>query len=151
MLLKYTIPTEIFSPAQSDSSGAPGGPTTSTERVTGQCSQRAGSQLRLRSAGTGSQDGPPGMATKQNKCRMETSPADAAVLKEVGLTSDDESGGNAWGSSGEENCLQQDANEEQGPTIQSLGEAPCARTRGHEITAVLRASTECSAGPAPVT
>ena len=57
--------------------------------------------------------------------RLETSPADAAVLKEVGLTSDEESGGKGWGSSGEEDSLQQDVIEEQGPEDQSLGEAPC--------------------------
>jgi hypothetical protein len=62
------------------------------------------------------------MATERPKRRLETSPADSAVLKEVGLTSDEESG-NAWGSSGEEGGLQQDVNEEQGPQGQSLGEA----------------------------
>lgn len=60
------------------------------------------------------------------------------MLKEVGLTSDEESGGNGWGSSGKEDSLQQDVNEEQGPEDQSLGEAPC-------VHKVVMTSLQCRA------
>ncbi len=64
--------------------------------------QRGGSRLQLTSAGTPGQAAPPGRGAKRTGAKLAASPEDAAVLKEVGLTSDEDSSDDAWGSSGGE-------------------------------------------------
>ena len=59
--------------------------------------QRGGSRLRLTSAGMSR-----GKEAEQPMAKLGTPPEDAAVLKQVGLTSDEGSGDDSWGSSGEE-------------------------------------------------
>ena len=63
---------------------------------------RGGSRLRLTSAGTGTpgQAAPSGRGADRAGAKLGASPEDAAVLKEVGLTSDEGSSDDAWGSSG---------------------------------------------------
>ena len=65
--------------------------------------QRGGSRLRLTSAGTPGQAAPSGRGADRAGAKLGASPEDAAVLKEVGLTSDEDSSDDAWGSSGGDN------------------------------------------------
>ncbi len=74
--------------------------------------QRAGSRLQLTSAGTPGQAAPPGRGAGRAGSKLVASPEDAAVLKEVGLTSDEDSSDDAWGSSG---------GEDEGPTQSTVG------------------------------
>ena len=52
------------------------------------------------------QEVPPGAEAEHAEQEQAVSPADAAVLKDIGLTSGEESSGDAWGSSGEEDIPQ---------------------------------------------
>ena len=85
--------------------------------------QRGASRLQLTSAGTPSQAAPPGKGADWAGAKLGASPEDAAVLKEVGLTSDEDSSDDAWGSSGGEDESFVERTEE--PESLSLGKPAC--------------------------
>jgi len=79
--------------------------------------QRGGSRLRLTSAGMSH-----GKEAEQPMAILGTPPEDAAVLKQVGLTSDEESRDDAWGSSGEEDEISAEDAQKSNADDLSLGE-----------------------------
>ena len=87
--------------------------------------QRGGSRLRLTSAGMSH-----GKEADQPMAKRGTPPEDAAVLKQVGLTSDEGSGDDAWGSSGEENEISAEDAQKSNADDLSLGELDLTQASG---------------------
>lgn len=68
------------------------------------------------------QEVPPSTEAERTEQGQVVSPADAAVLKDIGLTSGEESSGHAWGSSGDEDTPHLDAAQELDSKDVSSGE-----------------------------
>ena len=107
---------------QEEDTGSPRGPEWPKDWATGQRSQRGGSRLQATSADAASQKMPAGAEAQHARQGRDVSPADAAVLKDIGLTSGEESSAEAWGSSGEEDTSHLDAAQELDSKNPSSGE-----------------------------
>lgn len=118
---------------QEGNTGSPCGPERPKDWATEQRSQRGGSRLQAASADAASQEMPAGAGAQRAGQGRDVSPADAAVLKDIGLTSGEESSADAWGSSGDEDAPHLDAAQELDSKDASSGE-----------TISLRSASACS-------